>query len=176
MAVSTQTAQEDRRQTALRYIDGIARSDLPDRLFAPDFSGWSGMSGDIAGPEIRQRALMIGELFPDGLAFEIFETVAEGDIVAVRASSHGIMFDGTDYRNDYHFQFLFDEQGRILKVREFMNVKVAAELIRPAMLRLKGDPGRDPVGEQALRRAELNARRRQLPGPDGDASDRRRCR
>jgi len=93
------------------------------------------MSGDIPGPELRKRALMIKELFRDGLAFEIFDMVAEGDIVAIRASSHGILDDGTDYRNDYHFQFQFDQQDRILKVREFMNVKVAAELIRPAMQR-----------------------------------------
>ena len=123
---------ERRRETAKRYILGIGRGDLPDELFAPDFSGWSGLSGDIPGPVLRERTLMMSRIFPAGLTFEIFDSVAENDLVAVRAASSGTLFDGTPYTNDYCFHFQFDGEDRILKVREYMNVQVAAEVIRPA--------------------------------------------
>lgn len=127
---------EKNRETARRFVRGIGSSDLPDDLFAEDFAGWSGLSGDIPGPIFRERALMIGEVFPDGLRFQIFETIAEGANVALRCSSSGTVFDGTPYSNDYHYLFTFDESGRIRHVREYMNVMVAAEVIRPAFAEL----------------------------------------
>jgi ketosteroid isomerase-like protein len=124
------------KQTARRFVLGIGESKLPDELFAKDFAGWSGLSGDIDGPVFRERALMLGEVFPEGLTFEIFETIAEGSNVALRCASTGTVFDGTPYRNDYHYLFTFDDAGRIRHVREYMNVQVAAEIIRPAFAQL----------------------------------------
>jgi len=123
--------QELNKEVARRFVLGIAR-DLPDDLFAPDFAGWSGLSGDIPGAVFRERAILLGEVFPDGLTFEIFETIAEGELVALRCASTGTVFDGTPYRNDYHYQFTFDGAGRIRMVREYMNVQISAEIIRPA--------------------------------------------
>jgi len=123
---------EKNKETARRFVLGIGESKLPDDLFAPDFAGWSGLSGDIPGPVFRERAVLLGEVFPAGLTFELFETIAEGDHVALRCASTGTVFDGTPYRNDYHYLFRFDHAARIRHVREYMNVKVAAEIIRPA--------------------------------------------
>jgi hypothetical protein len=68
-------------------VKGIGGPALPDAMFAPDFAGWSGLSGDIPGPVFRERITMIGELFPDGLSFEIFDTIAVGANVALRCRS-----------------------------------------------------------------------------------------
>ena len=122
---------ETNKANARRFVHAISR-EMPDDICAPDFAGWSGLSGDIPGPVFLERAKLLGEVFPDGLDFEIFETIAEGDIVALRFTSTGTVFDGRPYRNDYHYQFVFDGSGRIRIVREYMNVQVAAEVIRPA--------------------------------------------
>jgi len=127
---------ERNKETARRFVRGIGESELPDDLFAADFAGWSGLSGDIPGPVFRERAVMLGEVFPDGLTFELFETIAEGDHVALRCTSTGTVFDGTPYRNDYHYLFTFDDAARIRHVREYMNVQVAADIIRPAFAEL----------------------------------------
>ena len=122
---------ERNKENACRFVRGISRK-MPVEIIADDFSGWSGMSGDIPGPVFLERAKLLSEVFPEGLDFEIFETIAEGDIVALRCSSHGKVFDGQIYENDYHYQFVFDQAGRIRHVREYMNVKRAAEVISPA--------------------------------------------
>lgn len=123
---------ERNKENARRFVHGISRT-MPDDIFAPDFAGWSGMSGDIPGPVFLERAKLLAEVFPQGLDFTIFETIAEDDVVALRCSSRGFVFDGTLYENDYHYQFLFDAEGRIRQTREYMNVQRAAEVIKPAL-------------------------------------------
>ena len=51
--------QELNKEVARRFVLGIARN-LPDELFAPDFAGWSGLSGDIPGAVFRERAILLG--------------------------------------------------------------------------------------------------------------------
>jgi ketosteroid isomerase-like protein len=124
---------EERRAVARRFVEGIAASKLPEELFAPDFTAWTGLSGEIPGTAFRQRAVMLGELFPQGLKFQIHETVAEGEHVALRATSEGTLRDGTVYTNDYHYLFRFSPDDRIRHAREYMNVKTVVDIIRPAM-------------------------------------------
>lgn len=123
---------ERNRANAIRFVEAIGNGGIPPELLAPGFTGWSGLSGDIAGPEFCRRVAMLAELFRDGLHFAIQDSVAEGNLVALRTTSAGTLLDGADYRNDYHYLFRFDPNGRISTVWEYMNVKVAAEQIRPA--------------------------------------------
>jgi uncharacterized protein len=48
---------------------------------------------------------LITRQFPDGLVLELKEITAEGDRVAARAESHGVMDNGVPYNNIYFFQF-----------------------------------------------------------------------
>jgi len=124
---------EVRASCARRFLDALLFGETQSRIVI------SCRATDAI--KVVERAKLLGEVFPDGLDFEIFETIAEGDIVALRCTSTGTVFDGRPYRNDYHYQFVFDGSGRIRIVREYMNVQVAAEVIRPAfaeIMRRKG--------------------------------------
>jgi ketosteroid isomerase-like protein len=48
---------------------------------------------------------LITQQFPDGLVIELKEVTAEGEYVAARAESHGVMDNGVAYNNIYFFQF-----------------------------------------------------------------------
>jgi hypothetical protein len=48
---------------------------------------------------------LITKQFPDGLVLELKQVTAEGDYVAARAESHGVMDNGVAYNNIYFFQF-----------------------------------------------------------------------
>ena len=128
---------ERNKETARSFINAISRK-MPEGILAEDFSGWSGLSGDIPGPVYVERTALLAEVFPQGLDFTFQETIAEGNIVALRCTSHGVVHDGTIYENDYHYQFHFDGAGRIRHVREYMNVQRAAEVIRPALMAISG--------------------------------------
>jgi ketosteroid isomerase-like protein len=59
-------------------------------------------------------------------ALEVTPTaaVAQGDKVAVEATSHAKLKNGKVYQNAYHFLFEFRD-GKILSVKEYMDTKHA---------------------------------------------------
>ncbi len=78
--------------------------------------------------EIAAYAGQIYEAFPLGIRFTIHGIIAEGERVAVEASSRGDHASGQVYSNDYHFLFEFRE-GKILHLREYLDTeKVTAVL------------------------------------------------
>jgi len=123
-------------EAALRFIHGIGAGAIPPEIVADGFSGWSGLSGHIAGSEFCRRVVMLAKLFRTPLVFEILDTVAEANTVSVRARSSAVMTDGEDYANDYHYFFQFNSDGLIEQVCEYMDVRIAANVIRPRMVRL----------------------------------------
>ena len=120
------------RANALRFISGIGTGNIPTDLIAADFSGWSGLSGELTGSEFLARAATIIEVFPDGLHFTFHESVAENELVAVRAEADGITLTGETYHNDLHYLLQFAPDGKLSKVWEYMNTKATAEVVRPA--------------------------------------------
>lgn len=66
-------------------------------------------------------------IFIDGGAKVSFgEITAEGDRVAVESRTQGTTPDGRTYTNEYHYLFRFRD-GKILKVKEYMDTQAAAE-------------------------------------------------
>lgn len=123
------------KEAARRFILNIGKP-IPPEWLSDDFTAWTGMSGDVPAAVYCERVPMIGEVFPDGLKFEIHDVIAEGKTVALRATSEGTTFDGVPYENDYHFQIKFDDDLRVRHIREYMNVKRAVEVIAAAFAEL----------------------------------------
>ncbi len=63
------------------------------------------------------------EAFPEGLHFEILNMTAEGDRVAVEATSRGMHASGKLYANHYHFLFHLRD-GRIAVMKKFMDTSM----------------------------------------------------
>ncbi|MDP4916349.1 MAG: nuclear transport factor 2 family protein, partial [Haliea sp.] len=67
------------------------------------------ISGTTDFTDLQQAISSIIQVFPQGLRFTIHGMVAEGEKVAVEASSEGEHSSGQTYSNDYHFLFEFDK-------------------------------------------------------------------
>lgn len=102
-------------------------------LLAPDATWW--VLGDpdkvrVAGlrhfPQIERFLVNVRKVFPHGLEATIEGVTAEGERVAIEASSVARLGDGSIYRNRYHFLVRVQAQ-RIIEMREYLDTQYAYE-------------------------------------------------
>lgn len=86
------------------------------------------ISGVYTKEQIEAAAGGIYEAFPEGLRFDILGITAEGDRVAVEATSDGQHISGQTYSNHYHFLFELRD-GKILRLKEFMDTERATDIL-----------------------------------------------
>ena len=85
---------------------------------------------DFTKGTYRQLVEESAAMFPNGLRFTVLDAIAEGAKVAVEAESHGYTRDGRLYANVYHLLVEL-ENGRILRVREYLDSGHATEVLTP---------------------------------------------
>lgn len=86
------------------------------------------ISGVFNKEQIAASAGAIFEVFPKGLSFEITGMVAEGEKVAVEATSRGEHISGQIYGNEYHFLFEFRD-GKLLRLKEYMDTEQVTDVL-----------------------------------------------
>lgn len=86
------------------------------------------ISGKYSKKQIEAAAGGIFAAFPKGIHFRILGMVAEGDQVAVEATSSGEHASGRMYDNHYHFLFTFRD-GKLLELKEFMDTEKVTEVL-----------------------------------------------
>ena len=86
------------------------------------------ISGTTDFTDLQQAISSIIQVFPQGLRFTIHGMVAEGEKVAVEASSEGEHCSGQTYSNDYHFLFEFDK-GLLVKLTEYMDTEQVTDVL-----------------------------------------------
>ena len=93
------------------------------------------ISGVYTKEQVNAAAGGIYEAFPEGLNFTVIDMVAEGDKVAVEATSEGKHASGQVYSNEYHFLFILKD-GKLLRLKEYMDTERATDILcggqRPA--------------------------------------------
>lgn len=100
--------------------------------YAPDGTvrtmGNTLISGTFSREQIAATAGGIFDVFPQGLEFKILDMVAEGNKVAVEATSEGEHVSGKTYSNEYHFLFEFRE-GKLLRLIEYMDTERVTDVL-----------------------------------------------
>lgn len=86
------------------------------------------ISGTFTREQINAAAGGIYEVFPKGLSFEIIDMIAEGNKVAVEATSKGEHISGQIYSNHYHFLFELCD-GKLLRLKEFMDTERVTDVL-----------------------------------------------
>lgn len=86
------------------------------------------ISGRHDKPKIAAACHAIFDNFPTGLCFDIHGMIAEGDRVAVEASSDGLHASGRRYQNEYHFLFIFRD-GKVVALKEYMDTERVTEVL-----------------------------------------------
>lgn len=85
------------------------------------------MSGTHTKQALKDMMAGVGGFFPGGLRLQPVSTIAEGNSVALEAAGGGETVTGKKYDNRYHFLFEI-ENGKITKLREYMDTGHAAEI------------------------------------------------
>jgi hypothetical protein len=115
----------------------IANSYTPDGSIQT--MGNTLISGVFNREQILQSAAGIFDVFPKGLTFTVLGMVAEGNKVAVEATSEGEHVSGQIYTNEYHFLFEF-RGDKVLRLKEYMDTEQVTDVL------CRGQ--RPPFGEQ----------------------------
>lgn len=124
------------KQLALKFIGHCFRCEVECAmaLLAHDATWW--VLGDpgkvrVAGlrhlPQIERFLVNVRKIFPQGLEATIEGVTAEGERVAIEASSVARLGDGSIYRNRYHFLVRVQSQ-RIIEMREYLDTQYAYEV------------------------------------------------
>lgn len=125
---------EENKKRVREFFAALSRGDLQTVLdaYADDGVCWTAGSLPISGTRTKSELAPFMEgvigAFPDGIRFTITGLVAEGERVAVEATSDGSHASGHDYHNEYHFLFRFRE-GKIVEFKEYLDTKLAWEVL-----------------------------------------------
>lgn len=124
----------DNKAKAEAFVASLTSGKIDEALVSPDMTCWAGAGEPFQLPRLRAGVAILSTLFDEaGLTMTIEASIAEGDRVAILARSQGKLKDGALYVNDYHYAFRF-ENGVIVEMREYMNVAIVNELIRPRLI------------------------------------------
>jgi ketosteroid isomerase-like protein len=86
------------------------------------------ISGIFSRDQIAASAGGIFEVFPQGISFTVLDMIAEGDKVAVEATSQGEHVSGQIYSNEYHFLFEI-RNGKLLRLKEYMDTERVTDIL-----------------------------------------------
>ena len=86
------------------------------------------ISGKFSKEQIAGAAGHIFTIFPKGITFTIKEMTAEGDRVAVEATSLGEHVSGKTYSNEYHFLVRLRD-GKIVAFKEYMDTELVTDIL-----------------------------------------------
>ena len=128
------SSSETNKAIVTQFFDAMNRGDVDFivNAYAEDgclqTMGNTLISGTYSREQIAASAGGIFEVFPEGLTFAAQSMVAEGDRVAVEATSEGMHVSGQIYANQYHFLFEFRE-GKLLRLKEYMDTERVTEVL-----------------------------------------------
>ena len=126
--------EERNKELARVFVDALSSADAKkvDELYADDVKLWVTGSLPFSGSNDKAGALegmpQVLDLFPEGLTFQIHEMTAEGERVAIEASSQGVTFRGDRYQQEYHF-LMRARDGKIVEWREYMDTEHARKVL-----------------------------------------------
>lgn len=123
----------EQENLAIAYVQSIGTGGPDPAWLADDFTAWSPISGMMQRADYLPKLPAVKAIFTAPLAMKIDHTTSQIGRTAVQCRSHGQLFNGDTYTNDYHMLIEFDEDGRIRHVREYMDSKRAYEILIPAL-------------------------------------------
>ncbi len=126
--------EEDNKKLAHEMLEALSNADQDwvAAHYADDFRIWVTGSLPFSGTNDRAGALAgmpaVLDLFPDGLKFTAHSMVAEGDTVAIEATSSGTTVRGDAYAQEYHF-LMRARDGKITEWKEYMDTEHARKVL-----------------------------------------------
>ena len=124
------------KDTVRKFLNALGRGDSETvaSVLADDCvavcTGTSIVSRTRSRDEIVRTADYFARTMKHGVRFEILSMTAEDNRVSVESEGFSELRNGVAYNNQYHFLF-FLRDGKICKLKEYMDTKLADEVMRP---------------------------------------------
>jgi ketosteroid isomerase-like protein len=126
--------EEDNKELARRMIDALSAANVEfvEQNYSEDFRIWTAGSLPFSGEGDKASAVAgmpaILGIFPGGLRFSIVAMTAEGDRVAIEATSEGETASGGHYEQTYHFLMRVHD-GQIVEWKEYLDTEHARKIL-----------------------------------------------
>lgn len=130
----SKTSSESNKAIVAAFFDAMNSGDVDFivNAYAADgclqTMGETLISGVFSRDQIAASAGGIFDVFPEGLTFRLLSMIAEGDKVAVEATSEGKHVSGQTYSNNYHFLFEF-RKGKLLRLKEYLDTERVTDIL-----------------------------------------------
>ena len=124
---------DDNKALICKFWSAFSESRFDDALgLLSDAATWwvagtTDISGTYTKPEFRELVMGVSEGTENGIQVTPTLLTAEGERVSMEATSYGLMRDGKEYKNIYHFMHEVRD-GRITAVREYMDTEHVTEV------------------------------------------------
>ena len=128
------TTLESNKAVVKRFFDAMNAGDVKFIVdsYAGDgclqTMGNTMISGTFTKEQIARSAGGIFDVFPQGIRFTILDMIAEGDKVAVEATSEGEHVSGQTYTNQYHFLFELRD-GKLVRLKEYLDTERVTDVL-----------------------------------------------
>ena len=115
------------------FWEAFSASSFDDALalLTDDASWWVAGTTDISGTydkaQFAELVAGVADGTENGVQVTPSRMTAEGDRVSMEATSYGLMKDGKEYKNIYHFMHELRD-GKICAVREYMDTEHVTEV------------------------------------------------
>lgn len=124
--------EETNTRIAVSLLDAFTEGDVDKivALLADDATWWAagsipGVSGSRTKPEVAIAVSGMADLSATGtLPTTVHRTLAQGDLVAIEASTDARFTNGKAYQNQYMF-LIQVRDGAIVEVKEYMDTELA---------------------------------------------------
>ncbi|MFK7895172.1 MAG: nuclear transport factor 2 family protein [Myxococcota bacterium] len=126
--------EEENKELARQMLQALTNADVEwvREHYAEDFQIWVTGSLPFSGTNDKPGALAgmpaVLDLFPEGLTFNVKDMTAEGEKVAIEATSRGKTFRGDQYEQEYHF-LMRARGGKIVEWKEYMDTEHARKVL-----------------------------------------------
>lgn len=127
---------ETNKATALKFFQALGAGDIATMtaLMTDDIVAIMPGTAEVCGTRNREVLIAFAGALPKitkaGVAFEALSMTAEGDRVSCELQGNSVLVNGVAYNNTYHF-LVFFRDGRICKLREYLDTKLADEALGP---------------------------------------------
>lgn len=127
--------ESEQVRIATDFLLNIGKGGADPRHYAPDLTAWSPLMGTITLEEYLPKLETVKQVWARPLEVTIDSVTAQPGRVVLQARSHGVLYDGQEYGNDYLFLVEFNARDQIRHVREYFNMDRVRDVLQPAVNR-----------------------------------------
>jgi hypothetical protein len=122
----------DHRKLVEQFMQGVTVGAVDDALLTDDMTFWSVNSGESDKARFAGGIALLARAGNHAIRYDIVSLTREDNRAVAEVASSGTLINGDEIANSHVFIFELRD-GRIAKVKEYMNQFVVKEKIAPVM-------------------------------------------